>query len=115
MDVGILLQSTLNMLPSTLLVLALTVLLGALFRRKGAATAVVAVVIIGSYFIDFIGRAASASIANTLRVISFYAYYDSGSVILNGLNWLNVLILVIATAVCVGGGVWLFQRRDIGL
>jgi beta-exotoxin I transport system permease protein len=115
MDTSILLQSTLNMLPSTLLVLAVTLLFAAFFRRKGTATALAAVVIMGSYFLDVIGRAASASIANTLRVISFYTYYDSGAVIQNGLNWGNVLVLVVAAVVCVGGGIWAFQRRDIGL
>ena len=114
-DIGILLQSTLNMLPSSLLVLALTVLCGAFFRRKGTASAVAAAVIIGSYFIDAIGRVASVSIANTLRVISFYAYYDSGAVMRSGLNWGNIAVLIAAAVVCIGGGIWLFQRRDIGL
>jgi ABC-2 type transport system permease protein len=114
-DEGRLLETTLNLLPSTLLVLALTVLLTALVRRKNVAMALATVVIIGSYFVDSIGRSASASFANTLRFISFYNYYDSTAVIRNGLNWSNVLILLVAMVILMAGGMWLFQRRDIGL
>jgi ABC-2 type transport system permease protein len=114
-DQGRLLETTLNLLPSTLLVLAMTVLLTSLMRRKNAAAAIATVVIVGSYFVDSIGRQASASFANTLRFISFYNYYDSTTVIRHGLNWDNVLVLVVATVVLVAGGMWLFQRRNIGL
>jgi ABC-2 type transport system permease protein len=114
-DQGRLMVATVNLLPSTLLVLAMTVLLTSLMRRKNAAAAVATVAIVGSYFIDSIGRQASASLAHALRFISFYTYYDSTSVIRNGLNWGNVLILAAATVVLMAGGMWLFQRRDIGV
>ena len=56
-----------------------------------------------------------SSIANTLRCLSFYTYYDSAAVIRSGLNWGNVLVLIAATIVLMAGGTWLFQRRNIGL
>ncbi|HVO42273.1 MAG TPA: ABC transporter permease subunit, partial [Aggregatilineales bacterium] len=114
-DEGRLLESTLNLLPGTLLMLAMTVLLTALVRRKNAAAAIATVVIVGSYFIDSIGRQATASVANALRFLSFYTYYDSAAVIRSGLNWGNVLVLVVVALVLMAGGTWLFQRRNIGL
>jgi len=114
-DTGLLLAAVANLLPGTLMMLGLTVLLGAFFRRKNVAIGVASAVIVGSYFIDFIGRAASDSAAGALRVVSFFAYYDSGHVIREGLNWLNVLVLVVAAVVLLVGGMWLYQRRDIGV
>jgi ABC-2 type transport system permease protein len=113
LDQGRLLVSTLNLLPSGLLVLAMTILLTSLVRRRNLAAAIAAVVIIASYLIDSLGRQASASFFNAVRFASFYAYYDSSAVIRNGLNWGNVLILVAVTIVLVAGGMWLFQRRNI--
>ncbi len=110
-----LLETTLNMLPSTLVVIAMTVLLTSVIRRKNVAAAVAIVVILGSYFIDSIGRQASASFAGTLRFLSFYSYYDSTAVIRHGLDWGNVLVLGVVTVVLMAGGTWLFQRRNIGL
>jgi ABC-2 type transport system permease protein len=115
MDQGRLLETTLNLLPSTLVVLSMTVLLTSLVRRKNVAAAIATTVIIGSYFVDSIGRTASASFINSLRFISFYTYYDSTTVIRRGLNWGNVLVLVAVTVVLVAGGMWSFQRRNIGL
>ncbi len=114
-DEGRLLEATLNLLPSTLAFLALMVLLTALFRNKNVAAAVGASVVVGGYFIDSIGRDAGASLAGALRFLSFYTYYDSTSVIRNGLNWGNVAILAAVTFVLAAGGTWLFQRRNIGM
>lgn len=115
LDQGRLLESTLNLLPSTLLVVALTVLLTSLVRRKSMAAAIAIVVILGSYFIDSIGRQASASFAGSVRFLSFYSYYDSTAVIRKGLNGDNIVVLVVATVILMVGGTWLFQRRNIRL
>ncbi len=113
-DEGKLLAATLNMLPSTVLVLSITVLLTAFLRNKNLAATLVAVIIVASYFVDSVGRQASASFANTVRFISFYSYYDSNAVIRHGLNWGNVILLLAVTLVILAGGVWSFQHRNIG-
>src|SRR5262249_8846323 len=95
--------SAMNLLPSTLLTLALMVLLTSFIRNKNLATAIGVVVVIGSYVIDSVGRAASASFISAFRFISFYTYYDSTAVVRNGLNWGNVLILAVATVILLGG------------
>src|SRR5690606_6787908 len=52
-----LLEGVFNLLPSTLLVLAVTALAGAALRSRGMAAAVATAFVIISYFIDFIGKA----------------------------------------------------------
>lgn len=105
--------STINILPGALLVLAFATLVGALLRSRGMAVAAGAVFVIGSFFINSMGAAASESLAAGLQAISFYAYYDSTSVMQNGLNGGNVIILLGAALICAGGAVLSFERRDI--
>ncbi|MEZ4672472.1 MAG: ABC transporter permease subunit [Anaerolineae bacterium] len=114
-DSSKLLQSTFNMLPSSLLMLAFTALAGALFRRKGTATAVASLFVVGSYFLNFLGEAASSTVFEPLRQLSFFHYYDHNGVVQHGLSWGNIGILSVVTVVCVAAALWLFERRDVGV
>lgn len=113
-DTGRIFSSTVNIVPGALLVLAFTTLAGALMRSRSLAVAVGTVFVIGSFFVNFIGSAASGSAAATLQKISFYYYYDSTNVMRNGLQPANVLVLLAAAAISAAGAVWFFERRDIG-
>lgn len=114
-DVGHLIAGVVNILPGTLLTLAFTMFVAVLFRSKGTATAVASIFVIGSYLVNFLGLAASGTIVDQLRGISFFYYYDYNSVLVNGLNWGNVALLVAVAALLFGGCLWLFQRRDVGV
>ena len=114
-EVGLLFQATINILPSMFLVLAFSVLAGAALPRRGMAIAFAIVFLVGSYFIDSIGSMASGSLAASLRAISFYSYYDSSAVIQRGLNAGSVILLLVVAAICAGSSLWFFERRDIGL
>jgi hypothetical protein len=92
-----------------------TVLLGTIIRRKNVATAVAAVLVIASYFVDAIGMAASETIVNDLRIFSFYKYYGFSTVGQHGLDWGNVALLLAAAALTVAGAVYFFKRRDVGV
>jgi ABC-type transport system involved in multi-copper enzyme maturation permease subunit len=114
-DATKLLQSTLNIVPSALLMVAFTAWAGTFFRSKATATAVAAFFVVGSYFLNFLGEAASETVFNALRSLSFFRYYDHNAVILNGLSWSNVGLLLAVTVALVAGSLWFFQRRDIGV
>ncbi len=107
--------ASLNILPASLFLLTLTIMLGTLLRRRPWVLSIIGVVVIGGYFIDVLGRAAATSAFNSLRVISFYAYYNSAEVFRSGLNMANVGVLLAFSALFVGVAVWGWQRRDIGL
>lgn len=110
-----LLQATFNMIPAALLILGFTVLAGALFRSKGTATAIAAVFVVGSYVLNFLGQAASGTIFDQLRRLSFFNYYDHQGVILHGLAWGNVALLLALAVLCAVGAIWTFERRDVGI
>lgn len=115
LNMGRLVEATLNMLPGILFMIALTIFVSVLVRRKAVATGIVAGIIAASYFLDFIGKAVINDIVQVLQKLSFYSYYDSGDVVINGLNTGNVIILLGLTVVLVAGALWLFNRRDVGL
>jgi putative exporter of polyketide antibiotics len=73
------------------------------------------VFVVGSYFVDFLGGAASGSLADALRALSFFSYYDATTVMQTGLNWGSVALLLGVTAALVAGALWFFQRRDVGV
>lgn len=114
-DMEKIIGATFAMLPASLVVLAFTFLVAAVVRRRGMAIALAAVFVIGSYFLDTLGRAAPNTVANALRSISFFAYYDGSGVMQNGLNWGNIALLLVVTVLLVAGGMWFFERRDVGL
>ena len=114
-DMGRLAEGIFNLLPSSLLVLAFTVLAGTVLRSRGAAAGIAAAFVAVSYFIDFIGKSASGTIADALRAISFYSYYDGGEVMSKGLNGGGVVLLLVVTLICAAASLWFFDRRDIGV
>jgi ABC-2 type transport system permease protein len=114
-EIGKIAVATFAMLPASLLMLAFTILVSVIVRRRGQAIALASVFVIASYFIDTLGRAASDTILAALRGLSLFAYYDGIGLIQHGLVWGNMVVLAAATLVLVGGGIWFFQRRDVGL
>ncbi|NWG17935.1 MAG: ABC transporter permease subunit [Chloroflexi bacterium] len=114
-NVSRMVEGSINMMPSFLLMIAFTMFVGVVARRKAMALAAAAIFIVGSYFINFLGSAASGSLADTLQAVSFFSYYNSEDVLLHGLNAGNVGLLLTVTAALVVGTVWSFNRRDVGL
>lgn len=109
-----LIEGVFNLLPGTLFITAATIFITSLIRRRGLAVAIIAVFIIASYFVDTLGAAATGSIMEPLRALSFYRYYAGATVMQFGLSWDNVAVLVGASLVLVAGSVWFFERRDVG-
>jgi ABC-2 type transport system permease protein len=115
LDAGRVTMGMLNFIPGTLLTLAFTALVGVLLRRRGAALGAAALFVVGSYFLDTLGAAASETAAGALRALSYYAYFDGSNVLQNGLNAGNIAVLLGAAVVCAVVSLWAYERRDIGL
>lgn len=114
-SVGRMLEGSVNMLPSVWLMIAFTAFVAVVFRRRGTAVMVASVFIVASYFINFLGEAASGSLAAALRTLSFFSYYDPNAVMVSGLNAGNLALLLGVAAALAAGALWAFQRRDVGL
>ncbi len=110
-----LIEASISILPGALTVLAFTALIATLVRRRNRAASIAVVFLIGSWFIDILGRTVSTSFMNNARVISFYAYYDTASVMQHGLSLVNIAVPLAAAILMVAGSVWAFQRRNISV
>jgi hypothetical protein len=108
----------LTSIPVTLgiwFVIAVTAAAGTFFRRKSTAMTFVVSFIVLSYFLNFVGNAASDTAAAAVKALSFFQYADAQSVVQHGLTVGPLAILAVFTAALFGLSVWLFERRDVGL
>jgi ABC-2 type transport system permease protein len=114
-DLGKLIVSSINMLPSVLLMIAFTVFCGTLIRRRGVVLGAAVAFIAASYAINVLGSAASETLLAVLQGLSFFYYYDGEYVIQNGLHAGNLTVLVAANIGLLIAALWFFRQRDIGV
>ncbi len=108
------LEGTLVLIPVIYVVIGITMLMGAVIRRKTAVIAVVAGIVVSSYFLDALGAAVANDTLKALRGFSFFSYADINNVLIYGTNWGNIVVLLGLTALLVGSAILVWQRRDIG-
>ncbi len=108
-----LLESSINMLPTAVLVMAFSAWIAVVVRRRNTAMIIAVAFLVASYFVDFIGR--SVPEVDGLRRVSVFAYYDSVEVMKNGLLWGNLAVIIGVGALLAAGTVLLFRRRDVGV
>lgn len=114
-DDAVVAQSFINTYPPVVLMLAFTAFVATVVRRRGTASVIAIVFIVGSYFVNFVGRAASGSIAESLANASFFYYADTEAIIRDGLVLSNVVGLLAASLALAAAALWFWQRRDVGL
>jgi len=105
--------ATLNIVPITLASGAFALMASVLFRSRRLANLVALVVIIGSYFLESLGK--TVDVLDPYRPIALYHYYDSSAVLFESIKWGDVGILLTLTAVCFVISLFAFQRRDIAV
>jgi ABC-2 type transport system permease protein len=109
------LLAAIPMILAVWLVIAFTAAAATFFRRKSTAMMVVVSFIVASYFLNFIGNAASNTAAASVKFLSIFQYADAQGVIQHGLTFTSLAVLAGATAILFALSVWLFERRDVGL
>ena len=103
-------EASLGMIPLGLLIAAIGYL-AAGWLRTAADTGLISFVLAAWFFISFIGPDLKWPDA-TLRLSAFYYY---GTPLLNGLQWGNVAVVVVAGAAALFLGVLRFSRKDIAV
>jgi ABC-2 type transport system permease protein len=113
LNMGRLFEATLAIAPVVWVIIAVTMLLGVVIRRKVIVIGVAAGVVLSSYFLDALGGAVTDSILNNLRWFSFFAYADTNNVLRDGISLATLSIPVAIVAVLLAGTVMMWQRRDL--
>lgn len=108
-----LLQGTINMLPTMLIIMAFTAMVASLSSRKGIVATIATVFVVLSYFLFTIDNATDSPITTMLGQLSFFHYYDAEQVMQTGLMLGNVVLLIGLTMVCVAISLVAFEQRDI--
>jgi ABC-2 type transport system permease protein len=110
-----LIEGSINILPSAVLMLAFTVFIATVVRRRSTAAAIAGVFVVGSFLLETVGSTANSDFANALRNLSFIHHYNSLEVIKNGLAWDSMIVLKAAGVLLLAAGMVVFQRRDIAV
>ena len=105
--------ATMHIVPVTLAGGALALMVSVLFRSRRLANTVALVAIIGSYFLESLGKTVDA--LKPYRPIALFHYYDSSAVLFDGIKWGDVGILLALTTICFIISLLAFQRRDIAV
>jgi ABC-2 type transport system permease protein len=115
LDMGLMAQIVVNLMPTLLLILALTALAGALLRRRRDALMAATVFVIVSFMFETIGSMGAGSVVENLRQVSVFAASNAVTVMETGMPWSTIALLLALALAFSGGAVWAFQRRDIGV
>lgn len=108
-------ETVFNMIPCMMLILAVTVFVGTLSPGKRFALAVATLFVVVSFMLDTVGGMATGTVAENLKALSVFSYYNSTGVMKNGLIWANIAGMVILSFGLLWGSIYLFERRDIGM
>ncbi len=111
-----LLEAALNFLPFAIVVLAMTLFLSTVMRRRVMVIRLTSILMIAAYILEFIGRmAGEQSIVHQVSKLSFYHYYDPVAVMKFGWQWGNMGVLLSSSLVLALLAIWFFNRRDIAV
>lgn len=104
-------QAMANLLPITLVFLALAMLAAALLPGRAAASALSIGLVVAAYFLNTIG--AVADVLGEARKASPFCWSDGGHVLVNGFDWLRAGGLLALALALFCAALWAFERREI--
>jgi ABC-2 type transport system permease protein len=107
--------ASVNMIPVTLAIMAFTVFVAGWSPRRGLVLATSTLFVVLSYFVYTIGNAVNTTAANVASSLSVFHYYDHEAVVIDGMQWDNMLILLVIMALLVAVSLVTFERRDVGV
>jgi len=112
-DLARLTLATLDIAPVTLASGAFALMASVVLRRKRLATATAVIVVVGSWFLDALGKA--VNVLKPYRPFTLFHYYNGGTVMSKGMEWGNAGVLLGLTALFFAVSLIAFQRRDIAI
>ena len=115
LDVLRLAEVTFYLIPLMVFIMAATVLIAVLVRRRTVALGIVTAFVIVSYMLQTIGLAAEGTVAESIGVVSFLTYYNAGDILSQGFIWPHIAGFVIVSAVLLVASLYRYERRDIGV
>ncbi len=115
LDVARLAEVTFYLIPLMVFVMAATMLIAVLVRRRTLALGIVTAFVIISYMLQTIGAAADGTVAESVGAISFLTYYNTGEILSQGFIWPHIAGFVVLSGIMLAASLYRYERRDIGI
>ncbi len=115
LDVLRLAEVTFYLVPLLVFILAATMLIAVLARRRTVALGIVTAFVIISYMLQTIGTAAEGTVAESIGAVSFLTYYNTGDIMAQGFIWSHIAGFVILSGLMLVASLYRYERRDIGI
>lgn len=115
LDVGRLVEITFYLVPLMVFIMAATVLIAVMARRRSLALGIVTAFVIISYMLQTIGAAAEGTVAEPIGAISFLTYYNAGDILAQGFIWPHIAGYVALSVLLLLAALYRYERRDIGV
>ena len=115
LDVAGLAEVTFYLIPLMVFVMAATMLIAVLARRRTIALGIVTAFVIVSYMLQTIGAAAEGTVAESVGAISFLTYYNAGEILSQGFIWPHIAGFVGLSAVMLLAALYRYEQREIGI
>lgn len=114
-DTARLVTITLNLIPVLILVLAVTMCIGAFISRRQIVLMLVTGFIIVSYMVFTVGSMVSTDWMAVIKGLSFFSYYNVEYLLKEGTVLWHIGVLFSTALVLVGLSVYRFGQRDIAV
>ena len=115
LNVADLAEVTFYLIPLMVFVMAATMLIAVLVRRRTVALGIVTAFVIISYMLQTIGAAADGTVAESVGAVSFLTYYNTGEILSQGFIWPHIAGFAFASALMLLAALYRFERREIGV
>lgn len=112
---GVLMGAALSLIPPTLVIMAFTVLVATIVRRRAVASAIAGVAVVVSFMMEAVANAVGSSAAESISRLSIFSYYDAFEALANGLDVVIALALLALMAAMVAAATVFFERRDLAV
>ncbi len=115
LDVSRLAEVTFYLIPLMVFIMAVTLLIAVVVRRRTVALGIITAFVIISYMLQTIGAAAEGTMAEPIGAVSFLTYYNAGEILAQGFIWTHIAGFVGLSLVLLLASLYGYERRDIGL
>ncbi len=115
LDVGRLAEVTFYLVPLMIFVMAVTMFIGVVIRRRQVALGLITAFVIMSYMLQTIGTAGEGTVAETIGIVSFLTYYNAGDILSQGFIWPHIAGYALLSVVLLLASMHQYERRDIAV
>ena len=115
LDVARLAEVTFYLIPLMVFVMAATMFIAVMVRRRQVALGLVTAFVIVSFMLHTLGTAAEGTLAESIGAVSFFAYYNAGDILQQGFIWPHIAGYVLLSALLLAASLYRYEQRDIAV